>query len=316
MKDLEALQKKHVPEILPWRSFISKATSFRISAFNDCKRIIRLNVLQGTELDLDNADLLNLIMRIVLPTNEQDWIDDFKRLVKFRKLERNQQEATPDVTRYDSWYDAIIEMQYEANQVYDFLTSIDDLQVAPDLMTYSGKPGLMQIFHELIPQQAGKHLHAAIIYSSLKACPSFRQYTVLLQAQNQLIQNGSDITKQARAKMNKVVTPLNAERQSHSHPGTSAYSNRNNPAKYDNNNNNNRNNINKNYSNHQIVPYTNPHQGRLNNITDMYNDAYHNYEFQLLCRSNRSRGYGERICETDERNVGVSRYSPDPETDI
>jgi hypothetical protein len=270
IQDLEALQKKHIHEVLPWTSFISRSISFRIAAFNDTKRIIRGPILEGKELTLDNEQLINLILQIVLPTTEQDWIDDFKRLVKFRKLDKNLHEAPPDVTRYDVWYDGIMDFLYEGNQVVDFLNSIDNISVAPILRTFSGKPGLMQIFYDLIPQHAGKHLHEAILYDSVKECPSFRCYTVLLQGQNQLLQDGSDIAKKGRAKMNKTWTPPTAERNSNSHPGTSSYKNRNDI----NTNNNYKNNINNN--NRQIVPYSNPHQGRLNNITDYNSEFYNN----------------------------------------
>ncbi len=248
IQDLEALQRKHIHEASPWRSFISRGISFRIAAFNDSKRIIRGPILEGKELVLDNEQLINLILQIVLPTTEQDWIDDFKRLVKFRKLDKNLHEAPPDVTRYDVWYDGIIDFLYEGNQVVDFLNSIDNISVAPILRTFSGKPGLMQIFYELIPQHAGKHLHEAILYDSVKDCPSFRCYTVLLQGQNQLLQDGSDITKIGRAKMNKAYTPPTAERTSNSQPGTSSYKNRIDV----NTNNTYKNNINTN--NRQMIP--------------------------------------------------------------
>jgi hypothetical protein len=57
--------------------------------------------MDGRELILDNAELMELMLEITLPRTEQEWLEDFKKLVQFMKLHRNHHEIPPDTSRFD-----------------------------------------------------------------------------------------------------------------------------------------------------------------------------------------------------------------------
>jgi hypothetical protein len=279
-QDLIRLQRKHPHNKLRWALFITDAMTLRINAFNEAKRIIRRTIISGMEIDLPNEELFNLILEIVLPKSEQDWIDDFKSLVKFRKLHRNQHESAPDITRYDAWFEGIMEICYEGNEVSELLSSNTSKNFAPVMKSYNGKLGLMQIFYDLIPMGVGKNLHNQINYAHISHTDlTFREYTVRLQEQNQIFQDASDISKTLRAK-------LNIEDKS----GTFAYN-----KTFMNNTSHNKTNsntyANKNHNvdinNKQLVPYSNPYHRKLNN---MYDDQFsHNDKISY----NDQRSYNE-----------------------
>jgi hypothetical protein len=160
-----------------------------------------------------------------------------------------------------------MESFFEANEIYNLLTSNKDMDLAPTLLTYNGKPGMMQIFYDAIPMGAGKNIHDQINYKLVKECPSFRQNTVYFQEIKQNFQDTSDTAKLGRAKMNKTWSQ-SSDREPTAPPGTSSYMNRNNYNKSDNNSNDNNNRNSNNTNNSQIIPYHNPHNGRLSNIND------------------------------------------------
>jgi hypothetical protein len=202
-QDLIRLQRKNPHNKLRWALFITDPMTLRINAYNESKRIIRRTIINGMEIDLPNEELFDLILDITLPKSEQDWIDDFRNMVSFRKLHKNQHESTPDITRYDAWYEGIMEILYEANEINELLSANRTKNFAPVLKSYNGKPGLMQIFYELIPMGVGKNIHNQITYTHINHEDlTFRDYTVRFQEQNQLFQNASDTAKINRAKLN------------------------------------------------------------------------------------------------------------------
>jgi hypothetical protein len=279
-QDLIRLQRKHPHNKLRWALFITDAMTLRINAFNEAKRIIRRTIISGMEIDLPNEELFNLILEIVLPKSEQDWVDDFKSLVKFRKLHRNQHESAPDITRYDAWYEGIMELLYEANEVNELLSSNTSRNFAPVMKSYNGKMGLMQIFYELIPMGVGKNLHNQINYGLINHTDlTFRDYTIRLQEQNQIFQDASDVSKTLRAKMNIEDKT-----------GTFAYNKTfMNNASHNKSNSNNYANKNHNVDNNnkQLVPYANPYHRKLNNL---YDDQFtHNYKISY----NDQQSYNE-----------------------
>jgi hypothetical protein len=123
-QDLVALQKKHPEEDLEHGLFIARNMVFRINAWNEAKQFLPRPIICGTTLNVPNKELFELILQIVLPKTEQEWIATFKRLVTFRKLPRNQHECPPDTARFDDWYNGIIEYTYEANEVVDLMASL------------------------------------------------------------------------------------------------------------------------------------------------------------------------------------------------
>jgi hypothetical protein len=255
-QEMELLDKKHPHEDLSWQLFISKQVTFRINAYNEAKGIIPRKIISGSYLNLDNEELFSLLLDITLPTSVQEWEDDFKKLVQFRRLPKNQHEAPPDLTRFDFWYEGIIDFLYNANEANELLSAKEDNTFAPPLRTFNGKWGLMQILYESIPMGTGKTLHSQIDYSKVKACETLRDYTVLLQVENQKFQDASDVIKHNRAKFNmKDPTTSGTNIDAKSHTNTNAKSNM-----YNN-------------SNRPTTPYRSPYNNRVNNL---YEDIYNN----------------------------------------
>jgi hypothetical protein len=102
-QDLIALQKRHPYETLQHGLYISRSMTLRINASNEAKKFVNKSIIEGTEINLPNDELFNVLMQIVLRKNEQEWISNFKKLVTFRKLPRNQHGNAPDTTRFDDW---------------------------------------------------------------------------------------------------------------------------------------------------------------------------------------------------------------------
>jgi hypothetical protein len=261
-KDLQKLQKRHPYDKLHWGSFISSATTLRINAFNEAQSYFRRTIMDGMELFLDNEELMELILEITLPRTEQEWLEDFRRLVQFKKLKGNQHEIPPDTSRFDEWYMGIMELIFDAKEVFDILSSHPSRQYHPPMKSYSGKAGLMQIFYEFIPMGTGKYIHSQISYLHLDHKDlTFEEYTKRFQEQNQKFQNASDAIKHNRAKMSSpdIKTGTNSVNKS-----------------FISNNFNNRNHQNaRNNSNIDkplISSYHNPYQGKLNNLTNNYSD--------------------------------------------
>lgn len=195
---MELLDKKHPDKEFRWELFISKQVTFRINAFNEAKNIIPRKFLSGTYLNLNNEESFSLLLDITLPTSVQKWEEDFKRLCQIRRMPKNQHEITSDLTRFDAWYEGIMDFSYNANEVNDL--SSDDF--FPPLCTFDGKWGQMQIIYENIPMGTGKTLYAQIDCGKIKACLTLKDYTVLLQAENQKFKDASDVIKLNRSKFN------------------------------------------------------------------------------------------------------------------
>jgi hypothetical protein len=265
-QDLQKLQKKHPYDQLHWGSFISTAITLRINAFNEAQSYFRRTIMDGLELFLENPELMELILEITLPRTEQEWLEDFKKLVQFKKLKGNQHEIPPDTSRFDEWYMGIMELIYDAREVYEVLSSDPSRNHCPAMKSYSGKAGLMQVFYEIIPMGTGKRIHSQISYVHLDHKDlTFKDYTKRFQEQNQSFQDASDVIKHNRAKMSSPE-----EKTGMTSVNKSFISN--------NFNNRNHNNArNNNSSEKQLTPYHNPYQGKLNNLTtssyfDNYND--------------------------------------------
>jgi hypothetical protein len=167
------------------------------------------------------------------------------------------------------------------------------------MQTYNGQPGLIQLFYDQIPMQLGKNINAMIDSYASKACKTLREYTGLFQEQLQKIQDTSDDAKLSRSRLSRNFT-LTEEREINRFNNTPGriisnnnekYNNNNNNnliqyknnEKFNNNGNNNNNNNNKynnygknNNNNQQMIPYKNPHEGRLHYMADsqVYDDYY------------------------------------------
>jgi hypothetical protein len=298
-KDLLKLQKRHPYDKLHWGSFISTATCLRINAYNEAHSYFRKTIMDGMELFLENEELMELILEITLPRTEQEWMEDFKKLVQFKKLKDNAHEIPPDTSRFDAWYIAIMEIIFDAKEVFDILSSIPARNHPPPMKTYSGKAGLMQIFYELIPQGTGKYIHSQIPYGNLDHKDlTFQEYTKRFQEQNQKFQDASDAIKDNRAKM----------KSSEDKTGTNSI-----VKSYNSNNFNNRNNLTPHKQNiKSLTPYHNPYQGKLNNLQtssciDIYNDDNDEY-------INNNYDSGDDIYDIDEvfggRNESIEGLNP------
>lgn len=147
-QDLISLQKKDPHEILRWGFFVASNIALRLNTHNEANKIIQRVIIEGVTLSLPNDQLFQLILHVALPKSEKDFFETFKNVVKFRRLKNNAHEVQPDSSRFDIWYIGNIEYIYEANEVTDLLRSQPDRDFCPILKTYSGKPGLLQIFYE------------------------------------------------------------------------------------------------------------------------------------------------------------------------
>jgi hypothetical protein len=151
--------------------------SFRISAYNDAHSYIRNSIISGTTLK--NAQLFELLLNIVLPKTEQDYILDLKNLVSFRKLPKNQHEFPPDPTKFTDWYNAALEFIHEVLDVTDFLASLPKRDLTPVMRTFNQKPGLVQLIYDMIPQKLGKNINDMIPYEAIIQCKKISDYTKL-----------------------------------------------------------------------------------------------------------------------------------------
>jgi hypothetical protein len=269
MQDLVQLQKKHPHEVLNWGFFVATNIALRLNAYNEAKNIIPRVIIDGVTLNIPNEQLVELILSIALPRSEIEFIDAFKTLVKFRKLKNNAHEAIPDSSRYDVWYEGIIEYIYEANEVIDLLRSDSTRDFCPILKTYSNKPGLCQLFYDGIPMQTGKNIHDALRYVDIVACTNFRQYSILVQARNQKLMDDSDTQKQNRSQLCKRDSS-NVDASKKDSTTLNRWPSRREPVDTGKNVSFNRYNNNNNaINNRQIVPYNNPHNN--NRVNNLYN---------------------------------------------
>jgi hypothetical protein len=325
-KELLTLQRKHPYETLQHGLFISQSMSFKINAWNDAKKYFGRPIILGSQLNLPNKELFEIISHIVLPKNEQEWIFYFKKLVTFRKLPRNQQESQPDTARFDDWYNGTIEYSYEANSVVDLLSSLPDADFAPPMRSFNGKPGLVQLFFDQIPMQTGKNINAMLDQYAVKACRTLREYTVLFQEKLQIIQDSSDDAKLNRNRMSRDTT-LMEDKETHrfnNTPNKYLVNNNNNNkfnndgqnnrlVPFNNNDNNNKNNGQNNNGSRQMVPYRNPHEGRLHYMAesqvcnDYYNrcdiDDYDEYRRDLHNNASNESSVYDKYIDNDEHNV-------------
>jgi hypothetical protein len=299
MQEINVLQKKHPYEELPHCLLISENMALRINAWNVAHHIIEGPIICGNSLDLDNKKFFDLLLQIVLPKTEQEWIANFKKLATFRKLPHNQHLRVPDVTNFDDWFAGYLTYIYEANAIKDLMSSLPDRDMTPVMKSYGSKKGLMELFYEQIPMDAGKNIHKMIDYAALKECHCLKDYTVLFQTCVQLIQDGSDSNKLNRSRMSPMSnnneeqenTKLFQYKNNFNNYNEKKLNNNNNNNKFiDNNNNNNNNRFNNNNfnkfnsnsfnsKNTALVPYRNPHEGKLNNLYDVdkyYDQRDHN----------------------------------------
>jgi hypothetical protein len=229
--------------------------AFTISAYNDAVGYIRTPIMCGATLSLPNEQLFNIILQIVLPKTEQEWIQDFRKLVHFRKLPKNQHEYAPDPTRFTDWYQGTLEFIHEANEVAEFLAAVPEKNFTPGLKTFNQKPGLLQLFYDLIPQKLGKNINDMIHYEAIKQCNNLREYTKLFIVELNKLNDCTENSKLNRGRLNNNYAIATGDKEP---PRFSS-------GKYLPNNNNFVNKHN-NHNNSQIIPYKNPHEGRLNNL--------------------------------------------------
>jgi hypothetical protein len=251
--------------------------ALRINAWNDARHIIDGPIICGNTLDLDNKKFFDLLLQIVLPKTEQEWVINFKKLATFRKLPRNQHECIPDVSKFDDWFIGFLSYIYEANAIVDLMSSLPDRDMTPVMKTYGSKKGLMELFYEQIPMDAGKNIHKMMDYNLLKECRCLKDYTTMFQACVQLIQDGSDSNKLNRSRMSPMAnnieekenTKLFQYKNNFNNYNEKKLNNNNNNNKFNNNNYNKFNTNNFNSKNTSLVPYRNPHEGKLNNLYDV-----------------------------------------------
>jgi hypothetical protein len=187
-------QRKSGYDTLKWGFYITKEVIYQLEAFNDSKHITgKRLVLNGRYIILDNSQVYNLILTIVRPESEPEWLRDFDGLVTFP---HTQPGFKIDVSKWQWMFAALLQYQYNFKRVLRFLDSGKDFHFRPPLkskMNYNRK-GLMQLWYEKIPQGLGLKLHLMIPEWQVKQCDTIEEYLTLFM---QISQTLYDHSKQA-----------------------------------------------------------------------------------------------------------------------
>jgi hypothetical protein len=303
-QDLITLQKRQSHEDLQHCLFISRMTQFKINAWNEAKVFFGKPIMCGSTLSLDNKSLSIIISQMVMPETQVEWITIFKKLAVFPKLPNNQHTVVPDATRFDDWWSAIILYIFDANLINDFLKAVPS-NVRPVMRTFNQKPGLMQIFYDQIPMNAGKNINNLIEYDDLKNCENLKDYTDLFLAKANEINESSKIAQINRQRLDSqsiFYTPIENIKN---------HSNKfNEKNKFNYNKNPSNNEIKSNIQNNN--PYRNPYEKRLHSlqdnqvsVIDHYNscdidndDEYDESSFQIS--HNAPSVHNEMLRDTDD----------------
>ena len=290
IKDMKLLQRRHPHETLDWALFITDSATLQINAQNNAKNFIRRTIIDGCTLVLPRNELLKLIFKIVQPTSKTEYMEEFDRNVKFGKLHNNEHMSEVEVSKYDNWYKAIINYSHKANEMVELLSQDPDNDYIPCLRTINGNKGLIQHFFEGIPQGLGKSIHDSIDSNAVKECGnsntaiSFCEYTRLFQVENQKLQEGSDTVKHNRQKIKKPFEKDNENFIGHQGKLRSDFK---------------LNNV-INRNDRQLVTYSDPHRGRLNNMYDNNNNEEYENILKNYYENEVYDDYGN--CYSDDNN--------------
>ena len=312
-------QQKYPYELLLWGSYIDFKIILQLQAYDSELNITGNQlVIRGKYLVMDTKVLWHLILSIVLPNSEPEWIAYFEKIVRFTHLPPG---YIIDITKWDFMYNCILQFTYLAKEVIDLLNCEPSRLFQPQLKSKAGKVGLIDIVIKLVPNGWGKKLHGALSTEQVKECANIHDFLKLFKALSQSLYDDSQRVKLNKTRLdgcnlltsdNEINVKLYKTPYNNNNNNNQTYNNNNNQH-YNNNNNNNRNNNFKSPSNNPL--YVNPYVKSANNNNTLHNisdyDIDNNFpSYDMMGNVARTNVYNPL---TDE-NVNDFDYS-DPYVD-
>jgi hypothetical protein len=126
--------------------------TFHIQAMNNSMGICQPIRLNGYVMILSNDQLWEVIVHLVRPQSNPEWVKIFNSLVRFTQVP---QTYILDITKYDFLYTAMIEFDFLISRVLRFLDFKSVEKYTPPLKSKDGKPGLMELIYSKIPANLG-----------------------------------------------------------------------------------------------------------------------------------------------------------------
>jgi hypothetical protein len=169
-------QQNFTYEVLQWGIYIHPKITKLIQAHNDSSSLYRPVKLIGLFITMDNDSLWELILRIVRPSSNEEWLQIFHSLVKFTPVPQG---YILDITKYDFFYIAIIEFLFLLKKVIRFLDWNAPEKFSPALRTKDGRIGYMETIWRKIPAPLGEKVHLGLSphqvreYSNINECLSY-----------------------------------------------------------------------------------------------------------------------------------------------
>ncbi len=196
-ENMQLEQQKSPYEVLSWARYIQRRITFHIQAMNNSMGICQPIRLNGYVMILSNDQLWEVIVHLVRPQSNPEWVKIFNSLVKFTQVP---QTYILDITKYDFLYTAMIEFDFLISRVLRFLDFKSIEKYTPPLKSKDGKQGLMELIYSKIPANLGLKLHHGISDSQIKDLKSIQEYLSFIMIQNQTIYDDSRKTKINRLK--------------------------------------------------------------------------------------------------------------------
>ncbi len=141
-ENMQLEQQKSPYEVLSWARYIQRKITFHIQAMNNSMGICQPILLNGYVMILKNDQLWEVIVHLVRPQSNPEWVKIFNSLVKFTQVP---QTYILDITKYDCLYTAMIEFDFLISRVLRFLDFKSIEKYTPPLKSKDGKQGLMEL---------------------------------------------------------------------------------------------------------------------------------------------------------------------------
>jgi hypothetical protein len=180
---------------MEWGLYIHPTISHLIQAHNSSRGIYTPVILDGEYISMTNNDLWELLLEIVLPTSNAEWLVVFNSLVRFSQLPQG---YLLDITKYDFMYTAIIHYTFLLKKVINFLDWKKGFKYSPQLRSRDGRMGFMELIYSKIPSPLGLKLHHGLSHQQVRECNNIMEYIAYFSQQSQKIQDNSKIAKQLR----------------------------------------------------------------------------------------------------------------------
>jgi hypothetical protein len=148
--------------------------------------------LIGLFITMNNDSLWELILRIVRPSSNEEWLQIFHSLVKFTPVPQG---YILDITKYDFFYIAIIEFLFLLKKVIRFLDWNAPEKFSPALRTRDGRIGYMETIWRKIPAPLGENLHLGLSTHQVRECSNITEYISYFSQQSQKIYDDSKTAK-------------------------------------------------------------------------------------------------------------------------